>query len=866
MTEELSPEFLKFSQMLDEEPESVEPEHAGDAELLQQLGEALRDEPASSLPGDFASQTAKGVMARFEALSPWGKRMLWLEARLLSPLNFTRALKSLPAFGALGALAYLAPHWLLPFGLLLFSMSALWGLQHWVARDVWGLGKDDFKTAFYQRLTLTLPLFAAATLVIGAGWNIGGVFHASLDTKTLTAATLLVALVPVLYWLGLGLKGALIEAKRPRVSFGLMQILSLVLIDLGLSYSVPAYWQYANVIVATNLVVFGLILTISKNYHNDYLRFEHRGFLLPALPSKLAFYFLPLTNAFGTGILVGGLVHYLGFLSVSFRSNMDALTPLAIFMAISVSFLAISASYRYWEAVLAEAKHRASAAVIFQGVQVLWLCGIVSLLLGGLPSHGHQYGGILAGTVFAAAVAALLAVVLSRQAHLSFTSKLSIAQARKRGLRSVLFGALPIVASAVVFYQLNLTRQIFDPSYTAVLRQVNDWAQKQKAIPAEQNGWTLLKPYMLRSNLVNPENEKFNKDLKSLSDYCQGNDDDYLTLIKEKKLDKYEADKKRFLSRLPVVEEALSRPHFSSISTQGLSMTSLVPDYIVSRAVTQGLALLTQESMAKKRPADALHYTLLALKWDTADQPGSLIGLMIRIAQLSITHSKLEGAVLNGVFDGDQLETLAQALDAARPEPGLFAETMMRETVMCDSSFDIILSGQGDPGEIADSEVMSAMIKILPRSYWESERKAYWNNQLMMADQWANLSFPAGEALEINPFNLASSFLVPNTYRANAQFCYIHSKLSALILECELERYKLDHGSYPKDLRQLVPAYLPKLPEDFMQPQALGMKPTFRYKKTDQGYLIKSTSRVYERVSVATEQVYGHDGLYSENR
>jgi hypothetical protein len=159
------------------------------------------------------------------------------------------------------------------------------------------------------------------------------------------------------------------------------------------------------------------------------------------------------------------------------------------------------------------------------------------------------------------------------------------------------------------------------------------------------------------------------------------------------------------------------------------------------------------------------------------------------------------------------------------------------------------------------------MLWFMPNSFWESERKAYWNYQLSRSGNWADLAFSKdAEALEIDPLHIASSNWVPNVERAQAQFCYLHSKFSSLILMCELERYRLDRGVYPEGLEQLVPRYLKELPKDLMDPNVLHRKGTFEYRVTADGYRLTSTSRAYPHIDLMEKQVYGHDGRFEPNR
>lgn len=124
MTDQIDPNFLAFSEMLDQE-EGLDPSRisglSSDGALLVGLRQELRSErPIPSLPEDFARSTAQSVELRFQAQSGLTRRLLkWepsLRANLLSPTAaswlFASALLGLGALAtswkALGLLGLLA--------------------------------------------------------------------------------------------------------------------------------------------------------------------------------------------------------------------------------------------------------------------------------------------------------------------------------------------------------------------------------------------------------------------------------------------------------------------------------------------------------------------------------------------------------------------------------------------------------------------------------------------------------------------------------------------------------------------------------------------------------------------------------------
>ena len=867
MTEELTPEFLKFSEMLDsEENPEFEGEQANDAQVLSELGEALREEPAS-LPEGFAAETAAGVVRRFESLSPMDKRQRWLERRLLAPVSGLKGLAQVTGLlGSLGLLGFWKPELLWLLGPLLLVLSGGWGVHFLLNHEVWGLGSHDSRVALFQRLGLAFPLLAGAFVVINGGWQLGALMENSVDSKALGSGLTLLAMSPVLGWLNKAVKALLSRTSRPRLAFG-----GILVVSFGVCGRLAWSWlelsnnQHWHLYAIIGLLATALALSSVPYFPADCWSENPNAPLFKNLEKRL-FYALPVCNALTTGVLVGGLTYFMGVLSLSFRNDAITLTVLAAFLALSLIALIINASFRYWEAVLAQARQQPRMLLRFQTLQVVWGATQASVLLTLVNSHADPVA-LAVFVTFVLATLALAAGAAILVGEKSYTSKLSLKEARKKGALSVVFGLVPIALSVVAFYQINLTREIQDPSYQYVVQDVKGWHKQLSEIPEEKNGWLVLRPYMLKPEVEKAENAEVAKAFTAPIDFVWGDPNDYLGLRKRDQLGAYLKQKKLFLSCLPLLKKAMSKPYFSYAATEGNRVESLVPNFIACRAISQSFDLLFQEEVYYKNSESALHWAELGLNWGSKLEPGSLIGLMIRVAQLSISHQHLEEQIVSGFFDSAELRRLSLALREARMKPQMFAEAMKRETMMCDSAFDLILSGKEDVGDLAGSEeALAIALRVMPRSYWESERKAYWNNQLSQSHRWHSLALTGDTKIELSPFNIASELLIPNINRAQLQFCYHHSKYSALILVCELERHKLDHGYYPETLESLVPEYLSELPEDLMRVGMVGKKGGFEYQKTTDGYLLKSNSAAYSGIGLKTLQVYGHDGRFEERR
>ena len=82
---------------------------------------------------------------------------------------------------------------------------------------------------------------------------------------------------------------------------------------------------------------------------------------------------------------------------------------------------------------------------------------------------------------------------------------------------------------------------------------------------------------------------------------------------------------------------------------------------------------------------------------------------------------------------------------------------------------------------------------------------------------------------------------------------------------CHLERYKLQHETYPDSLEALVPEFIQELPVDLMSPERLGRKKGFRYLPKGEVYTLLSESKGYKTIRLNRVQSYGHDGNFTPN-
>ncbi|MBN9419904.1 MAG: hypothetical protein J0I12_30900 [Candidatus Eremiobacteraeota bacterium] len=573
------------------------------------------------------------------------------------------------------------------------------------------------------------------------------------------------------------------------------------------------------------------------------------------------FQLLPMLCVLATSVFCGGVVSALGLFSINFRSagwNVVLLGPVA---GVAVALLLLSTLKGSWRALAQHSVGRPRWLFPVQTFHAIWLGGLTSLFLN---LWNSQAGGWLAW-VACLVTGWLVAGVLSVRRPLVEEGRPAVWRALHKSLRSLLIGGLPISAILVGAYQATLTRRVVQPQVAEKIRQEEGaWVAAQQAIPADRNGWIGLETAFLSRDREKPLLAKQLRAGRTLFDQYDPSTA-HATAAEVKQA------RREFLEGLPALKAALAKADFSYIATQGFSAQSRVPNFILCRSVSQGLNALAHEAIDAGRTEEALRDLELNLQWSTCFREGGLISLMIGAAQSSLALEHVERWVFEAHPQRAQLVRLAETLDRSRVAPESLLETMKREIYMCDKAFrELILSStNGTPlqefGE--DDPAWKVLVRILPRSYWESEHKAYLNLQLSGLDGWKELGRPSTvDSGEYLPFSYAARQMVPNVGRAQAQFLWVSTRFEALRAVVALELFQLDHGAYPEQLNQLVPTYLPRLPKNVVSVNVWERKPALEYRRQGQGYELTSQSPVFKTILLKNRQVFGPDGHYQVDK
>lgn len=544
------------------------------------------------------------------------------------------------------------------------------------------------------------------------------------------------------------------------------------------------------------------------------------------------FWVLPGLATLYTGTLFGLLCWSLGHFSISFQKqeSLKLIGPITGIASITLLAIALAPT---WKALRQRALGHFGWGLCSQLLGGLWLGALLCPLAP--PPWGAR---IFAGIMVWAVVVSLCLRKADPPARRG-----SLAGALLRSGGSLLLGGVPILAMLGGFFWANLTHEISDPSaYQQLVNDGRRWLEQQEAIPPEQNGWMLVKPWMLKND---------NPDMQAIADRLRSGRSLYEHQQGSEKLTSEQRQQKRqeFLQEFPRVQQALARPQFSWVATQGMRFDSLVPNFILCRSVSQGLTALANEALQEGRSDEALDRVLTNLRWSSLMGDQILISLMIELAQLRIALEPIEKLVLQGNLSQAQLGQLQQALEAAQPRPDSLLLAMDRETYAADQ---FIRSLPNVAPEL-NSLGVGFWTRLLPRTFWESERKAYLNLHLSHRDGWRRLGQP--EHTELPAFNVLANILTPNVSKAQIQFLSIQVQFEALRGMVALELHRRKTGSYPDSLEEL-----PVMPRNAIHPNLWSKKPPLGYQRLGSGYRLQADSSLYLIIDKPPSQSWGAAG------
>ncbi len=305
------------------------------------------------------------------------------------------------------------------------------------------------------------------------------------------------------------------------------------------------------------------------------------------------------------------------------------------------------------------------------------------------------------------------------------------------------------------------------------------------------------------------------------------------------------AENAEALRRLHAAAEAGFAPHALDLS-QGIDVDlSHLNRTREAARLLHAEALYTADAGDEAQALRSLRAALAA--GESLREEPLLISQLVRISCHGVTQEGWRKALALGNFSEEQLVQMQDAFSAAEDKAGL-ANSMAyaRSTGLAHyDDPDMVIENLGVLN--ADNYVPGATRMLIAAGnvvgYNDEDRLdylAHMDELIALSDKPYPEMLPAMESLG-DTYEAGSSWLpriseglTPALSRMGATFARDAASLRMSAAAAAVERYRLVHGSPPDALGDLTPSFLPALPEDPFDGQAL------RYRRNGEGYVVYS--------------------------
>lgn len=301
----------------------------------------------------------------------------------------------------------------------------------------------------------------------------------------------------------------------------------------------------------------------------------------------------------------------------------------------------------------------------------------------------------------------------------------------------------------------------------------------------------------------------------------------------------------QFLPDFDLIRQALKRPYARIDCDYGQPMTVLAPNFQTIRNLVQTLAQRAHCFLLLGQPEGALaeltliHDLCRILECAPTGKPITLVGAMINVAVTGLYADSIAEGLRAHAWREPQLAALQRQLAEIHLERSI-AETLIDEpmftlrTLESSSRADLVKLFIGTPGGMT----RSLLLKYAPRGWFYQYLVFHMrlNQQVAAGFDAANQAVSpreidrSGQLLHdnlehISPYNFLVYWSTPNWVKAVQKFAVSQSMVNEDAVACALERYRLEHGSYPESLDALVPQLLGKVPHDLVGGKPLKYRP-----------------------------------------
>lgn len=308
------------------------------------------------------------------------------------------------------------------------------------------------------------------------------------------------------------------------------------------------------------------------------------------------------------------------------------------------------------------------------------------------------------------------------------------------------------------------------------------------------------------------------------------------------------------VGNLAVIQKALERPLTRIEGDYTRPFESPIPNYIRIRTVAQMLADRAECHLLLNDPQAALEeLTLLhrfAQRMNAA--PRFLVSTMIHVAVTGLYTSVIQDGLRLHAWQEPQLLALEQQLRETEPILAL-AEALRTERAASCRTFEMSTAAElaelmngNRPHTLLQKAGQIVQSVVIPRG-WIAQNRAVMaryglqvletfdlENQTVAPEEVDHLANTMqAEFARFHPYTFYARIAV-HTSRAVQAGARNQAMVQAAMTACALERYHLNHGTYPEALSGLVPRYLAEVPKD-----PIGGEP-LKYRLSASGYLLYS--------------------------
>lgn len=243
----------------------------------------------------------------------------------------------------------------------------------------------------------------------------------------------------------------------------------------------------------------------------------------------------------------------------------------------------------------------------------------------------------------------------------------------------------------------------------------------------------------------------------------------------------------------------------------------LLPHLSIHRTASKSLALKALVDAADGKAPEATRALTEMAAMDVAIRSDPfLIGMLVRIACQSLTCNTMLRCLALTPFSDEQLNDLDDCMRPFALPPGLH-DAMLAERVL---SFDsvmwayqggnlgAVMGGRPTPGFLV--RAVPALKGVDPAIYLEQMARLCDAAKLPAAKAIAEAGAIEQGSKDLPFYALSSKIMIPSLSRAFTLWFRGAAIIQSTRIALACERFRLKHGEWPGDVRQLVPQFLPE--------------------------------------------------------